>query len=82
MFHDISKINGIDICEDEINDMSYSDRCKFLNENPVIVARHFQYQVELFFKVIFLDGPLRQRYYYATRVEFQVRGSTHVYFYI
>ena len=82
MFYDISKINGIDICEDEINDMSYSDRRKFLNENPVIVARHFQYEVELLFKVIVLDDPLRERYYYATRVEFQVRGSTYVYFYI
>ena len=82
MFYDISKINGIDICVDEINDMSYSNRRKFLNENPVIVARNFQYQVKLFFKVIVLDDPLRERYYYATRLEFQVRGSTHVYFYI
>ena len=59
MFYDISKINGIDMCENEINDMSYSDRCKFLNENTVIVARRFQYQVELFFKIIVLDDPLR-----------------------
>ena len=59
MFYDISKINGIDVCEGEINGMNYSDRCKFLNENPLIVARHFQNQVELFFKVIVLNDPLR-----------------------
>ena len=59
MFYDISKINGIDICENEINDMSYSHKRKFLNETTVIVARRFQYQVELFVKVIVLDDPLR-----------------------
>ena len=58
MFYAISKVNGIDISEDEINGMSYSDKCKLLNGNPVIVARHFQYRVELFFKMIVLDGPL------------------------
>ena len=45
VFYAISKVNGID----EINGMSYSDRFNLLNENPVIVARHFQYRVELFF---------------------------------
>ena len=53
----ISKVNGIDIFEDEINRMSYSNRCRFLSGNSVIVARHFQYRVELFLKVIVLDGP-------------------------
>ena len=43
MFYAISKASGIDISEDEISGMSYSDRCKLLNENPVIVATHFQY---------------------------------------
>ena len=59
MFYAISKVDGIDISEDQISGMSYSDRCKLLNGNPVIVARHFQYRVELFFKVIVLDSPLR-----------------------
>ena len=82
IFYVISKANSIDISEDEINGMSYSDRCKLLNGNPVLVARHFQYRVELFFKVIVLDGPLGNTNYYAMRVEFQVRGSPHVHSFI
>lgn len=29
-----------------------------LNGNPVLVARHFQYRVEIIFKIVVLDGPL------------------------
>ena len=73
MFYVISKVNGIHISEDEISSMSYSDRCKLLNGNSMIVASPFQYQVGLFFKVMVLDDPLGKTNYYAIRVEFQVR---------
>ena len=53
-----------------------------LNGNPVIVARHFQYRVESFLKVIVLDGPLGKTNCYAIRVEFQVRGSPQVHSFI
>ena len=36
--------------------MSYHERCETLNKNPVIVARHFQYRVEMVFKIVVLDG--------------------------
>ena len=49
MLYVIPKVNGTDISEDEISGMSYSDRCKLLNGNPVIVAKHFEYRVELIF---------------------------------
>ena len=62
--------------------MSYSDKCNLLNRNPVIVARHFQYRVELSFRVIVLDGLLGKTNYHAIRVEFQLRGSPHVYSFI
>ena len=82
MFYATSKVNGIHISEHEINGMGYSDRCKLLNGNPVIVARHFQYRVELFFKVIVLDGPLGKTNYHAIIVDFQVPGSPHVHSFI
>jgi len=44
----------------------------------VLVARHFQYRVENFFKEIIMKGQLGKIIYYAIRVEFQVRGSPHV----
>ena len=49
-----------------------------LNSNPVLVARHLQHRVEVFFKEIIIDVPLGKTKYYAIRVEFQARGSPHV----
>ena len=43
---------------------------------------HFQYRVEIFLKVIVLNGPLGKTSYYAIRVEFQVRGSPHIHSFI
>ena len=53
-----------------------------MNKNPVVVARDFQYRVEIFFKMIVLDGPLGKTSYYAIYVEFQVRGSPHIHSFI
>ena len=46
------------------------------------MARHFHYKVEVFFKETILDGPLGKTKYYAIRIEFQERGSPHVYSFI
>ena len=62
--------------------MSYHEGCDILNKNPVLVTRDFQYRVEIFFKIIVLDGPLGKTQYYAIRVEFQVRGSPHIHSFI
>ena len=78
----IFKLNGIDIADEDIDRLSYHERCDTLNKNPVLVARHFQYRVEMFFKVIVLDGPLGKTQYYAIRVEFEVRGSPHIHSFI
>ena len=74
----IAKLNGESLDEDAINEMDFFERCHYLNMNPVILARHFQYRVEVFFKVIVIDGPLGKVKYHAIRVEFQVRGSPHI----
>ena len=78
----ISKLNRLDFSDDVIKNMTYQERCNTLNKNPVLVARHFQYKIEIFFKVIVLDGPLGKTSYYAIRVEFQVRGSPHIHSFI
>ena len=39
-----------------------------LNSNPVLVARHCQYQVEIFFKEIVIGGSLGKPKYYTVRV--------------
>ena len=71
------KLEGSVLSEDEMQGLSYQDRCKLLNKNPVLVARHFQFRVDMFFKEIILDGPLGKTKYYVIRAEFQVRGSPH-----
>ena len=76
----ILKLNGSDKGENEIDGLSYFERCSILNSNPVLLARHFQYRVETFFKDIILskNGPVCKVAFYAICVEFQVRGSLHI----
>ena len=70
------------ILQTKTEQMTYQKRCETLHKNPVLVARHFQYSVKLFFKLIVLDGPLRKTKHYEIRVEFQTRGSPHVHSFI
>ena len=58
--------------------MNYLERTRILQSNPVLLARHFQYRVETFFKHIIVKGSLGKVIHYAIRVEFQVRGSPHI----
>ena len=44
----IFKLNSIDISDEEFDKMSYHERCDTINENPVVVARHFQYRLGMF----------------------------------
>ena len=74
----ISKLNGVELSDVQINEMDYETRCNLLNSNPVLLARHFQYRVETFFKEIIVNGPLGITNYHAIRVEFQMRGSPHI----
>ena len=77
----ISKLNGLNISDEDINQICYHERCDTLNKNHVLIFRHFQYRVEIFLKTIILNGPLGKNYS-AIRVEFQVRGSPHVHLFI
>ena len=65
---------------EELDALSYNERCQMLNTNPVIVAKHFQYRVETFFSEVLLSkaNPIGKIVYYALRIEFQMRGSPHL----
>ena len=43
----IATLNKEKITEDDINNMDFFERCKYLNLNPVLLACHFQYRVEV-----------------------------------
>ena len=49
----IAKLNSLNLTDDDIKYMCYQDRCDTLNKNPVLVARHFQYRVEVFLKRLY-----------------------------
>ena len=74
----ISKLNKQEIADEDIQKLPYHDRWKLLNSNPVLPARHFQYQIVVFFKEIIVDEPLGKEIHNAIRVELQVRGSPHI----
>ena len=43
MISGIAKLNGENLEEDDTNNMDFFERCHYLNLNPVVLARHFQY---------------------------------------
>ena len=51
-------INNLNLSEEEVQNLPYQERFKLFNMNPVLVARHFQFRVDGFFKEILVDGPL------------------------
>ena len=73
----INKLNNHGL-KGELKNLSYQEICVLLNDIPVLVARHSQYKVEVFFKEIILDGPLRKTKSCAIRIKFQEKSSPHV----
>ena len=80
LFHILSRVRGENMTDEEIENLSYNEKCSLLNLNPVIVAKHFQHRVETFFKDVLLSNakPIGKIVYYALRIEFQMRGSPHL----
>ena len=49
LFQIIARTQGKNISDEEVNALSYNERCSLLSLNPVVVvAKHFQYRVETF----------------------------------
>lgn len=49
LFQIIARKGGEKMTSEQLDALSYNERCHMLNTNPVIVAKHFQYRVETFF---------------------------------
>ena len=80
LFQIIARTQGKNLTNEQVDALSYNERCSMLNVNPVVVAKHFQYRVETFFTEILLTNanPIGKIIYYALRIEFQMRGSPHL----
>lgn len=71
----IGKFKDEKLTSEIINNMDFFERCGYLNFNTVLLARQFQCGVEVFFQIFSLSRVK----YYTIRLEFQVRGSPHIY---
>ena len=80
----LSKLRRKEMSDAEIANMTYNEKCKMLNSNPVIVAKHFQCRLECLFKDVLLGcgDPVGKILYDAIRIEFQFRGSPHAHCFI
>ena len=80
LFQIISRANGRNMNDEEVDALSYDEKCRLINLNPVITAKHFQYRVKTLFTEILLKeaNPICKIVYYALRIEFQMRGSPHL----
>ena len=75
----IARQYGTIFTDQEIATMSFEEKSKWLRQNPVTAARHFQYRLDTFFRVFLKNKahPLGELVDYAIRIEFQARGSPH-----
>ena len=75
LFQIIARTKGMNITAEEVEALSYNERCSMLNLNPVVVAKHFQYRVETFFKEVLLrqgriDTKLHKQCIHTPRLYF------------
>ena len=75
----IARQYGTILSDDDVKNLSYKERTRWLRSNPVTAARHFQYRLELLFKDVLKSKahPLGEIIDYVIRIEFQARGSPH-----
>ena len=67
-----------ELSDTEIKHMTYDEKCKMLNSNPVVVAKHLQYRLKCLLRDVLMAGsgnPVGELLYHAIRIEFQFRGS-------
>ncbi|XP_060596137.1 uncharacterized protein LOC132750210 [Ruditapes philippinarum] len=77
----IAKRQGKQLRNEDIQNLSWEEKCQYLRSDPVTAARHFNNRVSMFFKHILLNkriNPLGEVTDYKYRIEFQQRGSPHL----
>ncbi|XP_060571765.1 uncharacterized protein LOC132729947 [Ruditapes philippinarum] len=75
----IAQQSGVLLTDKDIDNMPWEERCRWIRNNPVTTARHFDYKVQQFFKLIIQKNKaLGNVTDFFIRTEFQQRGSPHV----
>ncbi|CAB3983616.1 ATP-dependent DNA helicase PIF1 [Paramuricea clavata] len=66
--------------DDELNNLTWEEKCRLIQSDPVTCARHFDFQFNTFLKDVLMSelvpiGKIKDWFY---RVEYQQRGSPHI----
>ncbi len=74
----IARQYGTTFTDEEVAAMSFDEKSKWLSQNPVTAARHFQYRLNTFFQVFLKSKamPLGELVDYAIRIEFALHMLT------
>jgi hypothetical protein len=80
MIRAIAQQFGQNFTDEQIASMSFSERCKWLQANPVTAARHFDFRVQALFREVILSKaqPIGHVVDSFRRLEAQARGSLHL----
>ena len=73
-------IDHKDYSDEELDNLTWEEKCRLIQSDPVTCARHFDYQFNTFLKAFLMSdiGPLGKIKDWFYRVEYQQRGSPHI----
>jgi hypothetical protein len=73
-------IDHKDYSDEELDNLTWEEKCRLIQSDPVTCARHFDYQFNTFLKSFLMSdiGPLGKIKDWFYRVEYQQRGSPHI----
>ena len=77
----LAKMNdGIDYSEKELENLSWQEKTKLVQKDPVTCSRYFDHRVQEFLNTVLKSScePIGKLLDYFYRVEFQQRGSPHI----
>ena len=71
-------VNNTDLTDEEASELSWAEKTKLVQSDPVTCARYFDYRVQLFMEHVMKSSALGDIHDFFWRIEFQKRGSPHV----
>jgi len=73
-------VDHVTLTDEEVSQMTWSDKCRLISTDPVTCARHFDYSIHQFFNRFLKSSvsPLGKLKDFWYRIEFQHRGSPHM----
>ena len=77
----LAKLNdGIDYSDKELENLSWQEKTKLVQKDPVTCSRYFDHSVQEFLNTVLKSScePIGKLLNYFYRVEFQQRGSPHI----